>query len=89
MSVLSHDRPASQSSSLTGGKARKNQTAAGPLEIPALYILNRLFPLYGLAYAQFCAELILSAAAVVVLARLFRRLEKEKAAGTLRREDMD
>lgn len=59
------------------------------LEIPALYILNRLFPLYGLAYAQFCAELILSAAAVVVLARLFRRLEKEKAAGTLRREDMD
>ncbi len=28
------------------------------LEIPALYILNALFPLYGLAYAQFTAEII-------------------------------
>ena len=34
------------------------------LEIPALYILNRLFPLYGLAYAQFTAEAVLSVAAV-------------------------
>ena len=45
------------------------------LEIPALYILNRLFPLYGLAYAQLTAELILSAAAVLVLRHLFRKLE--------------
>ena len=45
------------------------------LEIPALYILNRLFPLYGLAWAQFCAEVILAIAAVVTLSRLFRRLE--------------
>ena len=29
------------------------------LEIPALFVLNWLFPLYGLAYAQFVAELIL------------------------------
>ena len=47
------------------------------LEIPALIVLNHLFPLYGLAYAQFAAELVLSLAAVLVLARLFRRLEKE------------
>lgn len=43
------------------------------LEIPALFILNALFPLYGLAYAQFSAEIILCVAAVVVLARLFRK----------------
>ena len=45
------------------------------LEIPALFLLNALFPLYGLAYAQFSAEVVLCAAAVVVLYRLFRRLE--------------
>lgn len=49
------------------------------LEIPALFILNALFPLYGLAYAQLTAELILATAAVVVLVRLFKKLEKEKA----------
>lgn len=47
------------------------------LEIPALFILNALFPLYGLAYAQLTAELILSAAAVIVLIRLFKKLTKE------------
>ena len=50
------------------------------LEIPALFVLNWLFPLYGLAYAQFVAELILGTIAVVVLVRLFRRLEREHAA---------
>ena len=45
------------------------------LEIPALYILNYLFPLYGLAYAQLTAEIILAAAAVIVLIRLFKKLE--------------
>lgn len=49
------------------------------LEIPALFILNRLFPMVGLAYAQFAAELILSIATVVVLVRMFRRLEKQQA----------
>lgn len=44
------------------------------LEIPALYILNRLFPLYGLAYAQTTAEVILAVAAIITLARLFRKL---------------
>ncbi len=46
------------------------------LEIPALLLLNALFPLYGLAYAQLTAEVILAAAAVVVLYRLFRHLEQ-------------
>ena len=50
------------------------------LEIPALFILNKLFPLYGLAYAQLCAEVILSVTAVVVLVRLFRRLQKDAPA---------
>ena len=50
------------------------------LEIPALIILNALFPLYGLAYAQFTAEIILAAAAVVVLIRLFGRLERGERA---------
>lgn len=48
------------------------------LEIPALYLLNRLFPLYGLAFAQLTAELVLAAAATVVLIRMFRRLEQKK-----------
>ena len=48
------------------------------LEIPALYILNALFPLYGLAYAQFTAELMLAAAAVFVLVRMFRGFEKRQ-----------
>ena len=47
------------------------------LEIPALYVLNALFPLYGLAYAQLCAEVVLATAAVIVLLRLFKKLEKQ------------
>ena len=50
------------------------------LEIPALLVLNLIFPLYGLAYAQFCAEVVLACAAVIVLLRMFVRIEKE--AGT-------
>lgn len=44
------------------------------LEIPALFILNYFVPLYGLAYAQFAAEFVLSIAAVTVLMRMFGRL---------------
>lgn len=47
------------------------------LEIPALYILNDLFPLYGLAYAQFTAEVVLAAAAVCVLGHMFTNLQKK------------
>ncbi len=49
------------------------------LEIPALCILGSLFPLYGLAYAQFTAEVVLATAAVLVLTRLFRGLEKRES----------
>lgn len=45
------------------------------LEIPALYILNMLWPLYGLAYSQLCAEVVLAAAAVIVLAKLFKKVD--------------
>jgi len=48
------------------------------LEIPALYVLNYLFPLYGLAYAQFVAELVLAVAAVIVLLRIFKRLSQKE-----------
>lgn len=47
------------------------------LEIPALFILNALLPMYGLAFAQPFAELILAVAAVVVMAKIFRDLDKK------------
>ena len=43
------------------------------LEIPALLILNYLFLLYGLSYAQFTAELILSLCAALMLRHIFRK----------------
>ena len=43
------------------------------LEIPALFLLNHFFPLYGLAYAQFTAELVLSVCAVFMLRHIFRK----------------
>ena len=48
------------------------------LEIPALFLWNMLWPLYGLAYAQPTAEVILAAAAVVTLYRLSRELEMKQ-----------
>lgn len=47
------------------------------LEIPALYVLNRIYPLYGLAYAQPTAEVILAIAAVLTLKSFFKKLSKE------------
>jgi len=47
------------------------------LEIPALYVLNHLFPLYGLAYAQFAAEFVLAIAAVAELLVIFYRLGRK------------
>ena len=52
------------------------------LEIPALYLLNLLFPLYGLSYAQLVAELVLSIASVIMLARIFRRMQREDGASS-------
>ena len=46
------------------------------LEIPALFLLNHFWPMYGLAYAQLFAEVVLAAAAVTELLRLFQKLEK-------------
>ena len=46
-------------------------------EIPAIFILNHFFPLYGLAYAQPTAEFILAIIAVITLMRMFRKLDQE------------
>lgn len=51
------------------------------LEIPALYVLNYIFPLYGLTYAQFAAEFVLAIAAVWMLRRIFNQLNQR---GSLR-----
>lgn len=40
------------------------------LEIPALFILNKFFPMYGLAYAALVAEVILSVASTVELVKI-------------------
>jgi putative MATE family efflux protein len=42
------------------------------LEIPAIFVLNTLFPLYGLAYSQLVAEFILAIAAMIMLRRIFK-----------------
>lgn len=47
------------------------------LEIPALIVLNMIFPLYGLAYAQFVAEVVLAVVVSVVLVIMIKRLEKK------------
>jgi len=43
------------------------------LEIPLLFLLNALFPLYGLAYAQSTTEVILASAAIFMLLRIFKQ----------------
>ena len=48
------------------------------LEIPALFVLDKLYPLYGLAYAQLASEVVLAVAAAIVLANMFRRLQNEQ-----------
>lgn len=48
------------------------------LEIPALVILNRIWPLYGLSYAQLTAEFILAIVAMIQVRRIFRRLTERE-----------
>lgn len=48
------------------------------LEIPALIILNHLFPLYGLPYAQPFSEFVLSIGAIFTIRYMFRKMEQEK-----------
>lgn len=40
------------------------------LEIPALVVLNKIFPMYGLAYAALVAEVVLAAASAYELSRM-------------------
>ncbi len=47
------------------------------LEIPALFILDKLIPMYGPAYAQMFAEFILAVSAVIFLIKIFNDLKKE------------
>lgn len=47
------------------------------LEIPALFLLNYIYPLYGLSYAQTVSEIILAIAAVITLASIFKKLKAE------------
>ena len=42
------------------------------LEIPALLLLNWIFPMYGLAYAQLVAEVVLATAAILFLVKIFK-----------------
>lgn len=49
------------------------------LEIPAIILLNYLFPLYGMGYAAACSEVVLAAAAVIML----RKIVSEKPAQTI------
>lgn len=47
------------------------------LEIPALILLNLIFPLYGLAYAQLTSELVLATAAIITLYKIFKKLSQK------------
>lgn len=51
-------------------------------EIPILYLLNALWPLYGLSYAQFASELLTAVLAAIVLMRFLRRLGRSSGAPT-------
>lgn len=46
------------------------------LEIPAILILNKLFPLYGIPYSQFASEIIMATLAIVFLLRMIKRLSR-------------
>lgn len=48
------------------------------LEIPAIILLDLLFPMYGIAYSQLCAEVVLAGLAVFELRKLLR-IKKEES----------
>jgi len=48
------------------------------LEIPLTIILDKVYPLYGLSYAQPMTEMVLACIAIVVLICLFRKWEGKK-----------
>jgi len=47
------------------------------LEIPLLFVLNHFFPLYGLPYAQLCAEVVLCIVAMFIMGRILNAPESE------------
>lgn len=47
------------------------------LEIPAMIIWDKIWPMYGLSLSQFTAEFILSIIALFVLRRLLKKLDNE------------
>ena len=49
------------------------------LEIPLMYLLNFLFPLFGLPYAQPAAELVMAVAAIFAVRSVFAKAEQEAA----------
>lgn len=48
------------------------------MEIPALYLLNRIWPMYGLAYAQLAAEVVLAIAAVCSVKGILKVQKKKE-----------
>ena len=44
------------------------------LEIPFIIVLNYIYPLYGMAFSQTAAEIVLSVAAVMVLRKIIKEL---------------
>ncbi len=54
----------------------------GLLEIPALFLLNRILPLYGLSLAQLAAEVVMSILGTALLLRFLKKMGKEDSAQT-------
>lgn len=48
------------------------------LEIPAIIVFNKIYPLYGLGYSQPFAEIILSIAALFLLKHIFNKEQKKE-----------
>ena len=48
------------------------------LEIPLLFIFNHFFPLYGLPYAQLCAEIVLCIVAMFIMRRILNEPGENK-----------
>lgn len=47
------------------------------LEIPILVILNRIYPLFGLSFAQPAAELVLAILTIIFVRRVFKEIDKK------------
>ena len=48
------------------------------LEIPAIIILNRIYPLYGMGYSQTFAEFVLAIASIFMLKHIFKKSDNTK-----------